>query len=62
MKTVSRPDILIGHSATRLLLASNTPPSVAPQAFPGGASGKEPACQCKGHKRRGFNSWVGKIP
>ena len=27
--------------------------------FPGDASGKEPACQCK---RRGFDSWVGKIP
>ena len=27
--------------------------------FPGDASGKEPACQCK---RRRFDSWVGKIP
>ena len=25
-------------------------------------SGKEPACQCRKHKRRGFNPWVGKIP
>ena len=25
-------------------------------------SGKEPACQCRGHKRLGFNSWVEKIP
>ena len=30
-------------------------------AFPGGASGKEPACQCRRHKRCGFNPWVGKI-
>ena len=30
--------------------------------FPGGASGKEPACQCRRHKRRGFNPWVRKIP
>ena len=29
--------------------------------FPGGASGKEPACQCRRHKRHGFNPWVGKI-
>ena len=28
----------------------------------GGASGKEPACQCRRHKRRGFDPWVGKIP
>ena len=28
-------------------------------SFPGGAGGKEPACQCS---RRGFNSWVRKIP
>ena len=27
-----------------------------------GTSGKEPACQCRGHKRYGFNPWVGKIP
>ena len=27
--------------------------------FPGGASGKESACQCKRH---GFDPWVGKIP
>ena len=32
------------------------------QGFPGGTSGKEPACQCKRHKRCRFNPWVGKIP
>ena len=30
--------------------------------FPAGASGKEPVCQCRRHKRCRFNSWVGKIP
>ena len=30
--------------------------------FPGGTSGKEPACQCRRHKRCGFDPWVGKIP
>ena len=30
--------------------------------FPGGASGKEPMCQYRRHKRCGFNPWVGKIP
>ena len=30
--------------------------------FPGSASGKEPACQCRRHKRLGFDPWVGKIP
>ena len=30
--------------------------------FPGGASSKEPACQCSRHKRSGFDPWVGKIP
>ena len=29
---------------------------------PGGASGKEPACQCKRDKRGGFDPRVGKIP
>ena len=31
--------------------------------FPGGASGKEPTCQCRRlNKRLRFNPWVGKIP
>ena len=29
---------------------------------PGGASGKEPACWCRRHKRLEFNPWVGKTP
>ena len=32
------------------------------RGFPGGASCKELSCQCRRHKRLGFNSWVGKIP
>ena len=36
--------------------------SIAPVGFPGGASGKEPACQCRRHKRHGFDPWVRKIP
>ena len=30
--------------------------------LPGGASGKEPNCQCRRFKRCGFDSWAGKIP
>ena len=30
--------------------------------FPSGASGKEPACQYRRHKRHGFDPWVMKIP
>ena len=30
--------------------------------FPGGATGKESACQCRRCKRFGFDPWVGKIP
>ena len=30
--------------------------------FPGGASGKEPACQCRRCKRHSFDSWVGRSP
>ena len=32
------------------------------RGFPGGASGKQSACQCRSHRRCGFNYWVGKIP
>ena len=33
-----------------------------PLGFPGGASGKEPACQCRKHTRLESNPWVRKIP
>ena len=32
------------------------------EGFPGGASGKEPTCQCRRLKRHGFNPCVWKIP
>ena len=32
------------------------------KGFPGGASCKESTCQCRRHKRPGFDPWVGKIP
>ena len=31
------------------------------QGFPGGASGKEPACRWRTHERLSFSPWVGKI-
>ena len=37
-------------------------PGSVHQWFPGGAGGKEPACQCRRQKRSGFHPWVGKIP
>ena len=30
------------------------------KGFPGDASGKESACQCRRHRRPGFNHWVRK--
>ena len=30
--------------------------------FPGGTNGKEPTCQCRRHKRCGFDRWVEKMP
>ena len=30
--------------------------------FPGGDSGKEPACQFRRHEKLEFDPWVGKIP
>ena len=32
------------------------------RGFPGSTGGKEPAYQCRIHKRHGFNPWVRKIP
>ena len=31
-------------------------------SFPGGASGEEPACQCRRCERCGFDPWIRKIP
>ena len=36
--------------------------SVWTLGIPGGASGKEPACQCRKCKRHGFDPWIRKIP
>ena len=33
-----------------------------PWGFPGATNGKEPACQCRKHKRYRLSSCVGKIP
>ena len=33
-----------------------------PSEIPGGARGKEPICQCRRHKKHGFDPWVGKAP
>ena len=35
-------------------------PFTVQKGFPGGTSGKEPACQCRRHKRQGFNPWSGR--
>ena len=46
----------------KLLSASTLSRKCCVPSFPGGTSGKEPACQCRRRKRRGFDPWVGKIP
>ena len=40
----------------------NSPKKRKCSGFPGSASGNEPACQCRRHKRCRFNPWVRKIP
>ena len=34
----------------------------SPCSFPGGTSGKEPACHCRRYKKCAFDPWVRKIP
>ena len=43
-------------------LSSPSPPAFNLSQHQGGASGKEPDCQCRRHKRRGFDPWIWKIP
>ena len=45
-----------------LMYKINKPQIYIVQGFPGGASGKEPTCHCRRHKRPGFYPWVRKIP
>ena len=45
----------------RDLCSSVSPLCPESGSFLGGASGKEPACQCRRRKRWGFNPWIGKI-
>ena len=51
-----------GWLTSELFLACSSISSLSYISFSGGASGKEPACQCKRCKRQGFDPWVGKIP
>ena len=32
------------------------------EGFPSGTSGKESACQCRGHKRHRFDPWSERFP
>ena len=49
----------VHHTSERM----NVFPRLPEQGFPGGASGKEAACQCTRLKRHRFHHpWVGKIP
>ena len=51
----------VTQSRTRLKrLSSNS--SIVYIGFPGSASGKEPACQSRRHKRHRFDPWVRNIP
>ena len=63
----------LSYQGAHLLLVLPSLPSGAPVllkitalpygkwGFPGGTSGKEPACQCRKHKRWEFDPWVRKI-
>ena len=52
---------LLHHSSPRTLVckAFSVASGTTLLGFPGG---KEPACQCRRHKRRGFKPWVRKMP
>ena len=47
-------------SPDTLMMLGNSKKRVG--GFPGGVRGKEPACQCRKHKRHGFSPWVRKSP
>ena len=55
------------HSSNEYSASSKRKPYLLSMAqflfgLPGWFNGKEPACQCRRHKRHRFDPWVGKIP
>ena len=44
-----------------IFISSFTGECTCLRGFPSGTSGKEPACQCRRHKRHRFDPWVQKI-
>ena len=50
----------VTQSRTRLKRLSSS--SILPIGLPRLCSGKEPTCQCRKHKRCGFDPWVRKSP
>ena len=53
-------DSILGWG-TKIPQTTVVQPKIKNLGFQGGASGKEPTCQCRRHERLGFNPWVGKI-
>ena len=52
----------MGSQRVRHNSATKPLPQSLGRGFPGGASDKEPTCQCRRHKRLVFDLWVEKIP
>ena len=57
----SRPLFAIHIYALMPFLAQHSL-STSPLCFPDEAGSKEPACQCRKHRRSVFDYWVRKIP
>ena len=54
--------LLIFLLATWIPALTGTQTNICTCMFPGGASGKQPTCQCSRCKRHWFDLWVEKIP
>ena len=63
--TIMEGRLRVIEELTIALLPLGISKPIFPGMFPGfsgGTSGKQPGCQCRRHKRCGFDPWVGKIP
>ena len=56
------PQIIIIHFDSNVKYTPFSPQKTKSTGFPDDTSSKEPTCQCKRHKRPGFDPWMGKIP
>ena len=54
--------LFLQHMYFSIITRIMTDNTISGHSFPGGASGKDCACQCRRWKRHRFDPWIGRSP